>query len=264
MRRGRDWVTESKSRRRKARRRQTPGHAKPKTLAVKSPWLGLWGELAVRLGFQHWAACMPIPVYHITHLNNLASIIECRGLWCDAERVRQGLGHESIAHGHIKARRARRRVRTDAGGTLADYVPFYFAPRSPMLFTINQGNVDPALRGQQGLILHLVSTVERLVSAGPPWCFTDRHADLDYARFLTDPAALSTAIRWDVMGDDFWGRSQEQRELRQAEFLVRSHVAWEDILEIGVMNEATSVAVVELLEQHDDSTPVVVHRGWYY
>ncbi len=177
---------------------------------------------------------MTIPLYHITHRDNLGSIIGCGGLWCDAERRRHDFEHHNIAYEHIKNRRARRPVRTKAGGMLADYVPFYFAPRSPMLHTINQGNVEPALRGQQNQIVHLVTSVERLSATGRPWCFTDRHADLDYARFFDSREDLMGTIRWDVMRDDYWGRSQEQKELRQAEFLLQSHVSWDDILEIGV------------------------------
>jgi hypothetical protein len=41
----------------------------------------------------------------------------------------------------IKSRRARIEVRCRPGGKVCDYVPFYFAPRSPMLFSIQCGNV---------------------------------------------------------------------------------------------------------------------------
>lgn len=82
-----------------------------------------------------------------------------------------------IAHQHIKDRRARKAVTVAAGGTLADYVPFYFAPRSPMLFTITKGNVE-GYTGGQGQVVHLASTVEAACGLGSPWCFTDGHADM--------------------------------------------------------------------------------------
>ena len=34
---------------------------------------------------------MPTPIYHITHLNNLRSIVKQNGLWCEAERANQGI-----------------------------------------------------------------------------------------------------------------------------------------------------------------------------
>ena len=71
-----------------------------------------------------------------------------------------------------------RKVRTAAKGTLADYVPFYFAPRSPMLYTIHGGNVAGYTEGQKPVV-HLVSSVDAAVALGKPWCFTDGHADED-------------------------------------------------------------------------------------
>jgi hypothetical protein len=81
-------------------------------------------------------------VYHITHVQNLQSIIAHNGLWCDNSRQERELDTIGIAHDHIKQRRARRRVHLGAQGTLADYVPFYFAPRSPMLYAIHTGWVE--------------------------------------------------------------------------------------------------------------------------
>ena len=39
---------------------------------------------------------------------------------------------------HIKERRARKIVPIVPGETLADFVPFYFAPRSPMLYAMSK------------------------------------------------------------------------------------------------------------------------------
>lgn len=90
------------------------------------------------------------PIYHITHGRNLAAIIAAGGLWCDAQIAARGLTPLGIAHQHIKERRKQRIVPCAAGGTLADYVPFYFAPRSPMLYAIHSGYVERYDGGQSG------------------------------------------------------------------------------------------------------------------
>jgi hypothetical protein len=41
---------------------------------------------------------MPIPIYHITHGRNLSRNIQTGGLWCGAERIRQGFECVGIAH----------------------------------------------------------------------------------------------------------------------------------------------------------------------
>jgi hypothetical protein len=46
-------------------------------------------------------------VFHITHLNNLASIIQSGGLISDAIRINQKIGNQNIGYSHIKQRRCR-------------------------------------------------------------------------------------------------------------------------------------------------------------
>ena len=116
-------------------------------------------------------------LYHITHIQNLPSILAHGGLWCDNSRQERNLGTIGIAHDHIKQRRARKRVPLGAQGTLADYVPFYFAPRSPMLYAIHMGSVA-GYNGGQISVLHLVFEVEHIVRRGLTYVFTDGHADM--------------------------------------------------------------------------------------
>ncbi len=52
-------------------------------------------------------------------------------------------------------------------GTLDDHVPFYFAPRSPMLYSIHGGYVEGYVVGQRSVI-HLVSSAEAVSAAGVP------------------------------------------------------------------------------------------------
>ncbi|MBZ8182847.1 DUF4433 domain-containing protein [Oscillatoria salina IIICB1] len=85
---------------------------------------------------------MPTPIYHITHVNNLSSILNSSGLIAFNQLKQQRANYTDIAHQTIQDRRARKQVPCGAGGVLHDYVPFYFAPRSPMLYTINRGNVQ--------------------------------------------------------------------------------------------------------------------------
>src|SRR5579885_2830987 len=102
---------------------------------------------------------VPTPIYHITHLDNLPKVIAANCLCCCAIQDRRGMTHKSIAHNSIQDKRARTLVPCGPGGTLHDYVPFYFAPRSPMLYTIHRGNVPGYEDGQEPLV-HLVTSAE--------------------------------------------------------------------------------------------------------
>ena len=129
------------------------------------------------------------PIYHITHVQNLSSILERGGLLSDAKTEQSGIESVGIAHQHIKQRRARRSVPVCRRGTLADYVPFYFAPRSPMLYAIHRGAVEGYDDGQRS-ILHLTSTAELVVQSGLPFAFTEGHAEIAFSEFFDDLESL--------------------------------------------------------------------------
>lgn len=101
------------------------------------------GLSAIRIGVPTLSAFIAVTnraIYHITHADNLAQIVLEGRLWCDAQRIARGLANTNIGYSHIKARRMRHPVTVAAGGTLGEYVPFNFCPRSVMLYVVAQGH----------------------------------------------------------------------------------------------------------------------------
>lgn len=123
------------------------------------------------------------PIYHITHVTNLPGSIASGGLHCD--RAAQGMKSVNIGHKHIKERRLNRQVPVGPNGTVGDYVPFYFAPRSPMLYAISCGKVEGYTAGQQQVI-YLCSSTEAVNAANLQWVFTEGHGDMAYTDFFDD------------------------------------------------------------------------------
>jgi hypothetical protein len=201
-------------------------------------------------------------VFHITHVDNLASMAES-GLHCDAGMTEHDVTFRGIAYTGLKAQRAATPVLCEPGGTLADYVPFYFAPRSPMLYTIHRGNVAGA-EGEQSRIVHLVLDSADLFDAYD-CVFTDGHAIMDISNFYNDPADLDH-VPWNVMKERYWSQdgTGEMRRKRQAEFLVHGHVPWDRVLAIAVMDEECRALVHEALVGVAHQPQVVVRRDWYY
>lgn len=206
------------------------------------------------------------PIYHITHVSNLPGILADGGLWCDRLRATRAAGAVSIAHQHIKDRRAKRRVPVAAGGTLSDYVPFYFAPRSPMLFTISRGNVQGYSEGQQPIV-HLLSTAETAAALHKPWTFTDGHAEMMISQFFTDLGQLLEAIDWTVMQSQYWNDTRDdndRKRRRQAEFLVHEFFPWSAIRRIGVRDNTIQHRVELALLNVDPKPEIEVEPAWYY
>jgi hypothetical protein len=205
------------------------------------------------------------PIYHITHIRNLTSIIGQNGLCCDTLTAERALLPVGIAHSHIKERRARRQVLAGPGGTLADYVPFYFAPRSPMLYAINQGAVAGYAEGQRP-ILHLLASAEQIAQQQLPFAFTDGHADVALSRYFDDLQALDQ-IDWKVMQETFWNDTAEdgdRKRRRLAEFLVQHFFPWTLIEEIGVMTRQMAHDVQQILQTSAHRPQVTVYQRWYY
>ena len=78
----------------------------------------------------------PIRVFHFTHIDNLASILERGEIRCNNLLWSGDVGHTDIAHQHIQDRRSRTRVPCGPQGVLLDYVPFYFTQHSTMLLNL--------------------------------------------------------------------------------------------------------------------------------
>ncbi len=201
-------------------------------------------------------------IYHITHLDNLNGILGAQRLWSDAQRIRQGFPCTGIGHANIKERRLNRPVPVAARGRLGEYVPFYFCNRSVMLYVIFRNGVV-GYSGGQAPIVHLVSSVEAATASGRPWAFTDRHAELAYARYFDNLAYLDQ-VDWRVMPLTYWADSSETRERRQAEFLVYDWFPWHCVERIGVYNAAAVQRVEQILQSCTHRPAVEVQKSWYY
>lgn len=204
-------------------------------------------------------------IYHITHVKNLPRIVAEGGLWCDSRVAKKGLATQSVAHQHIKERRARKVVTCGPGGVVADYVPFYFAPRSPMLYAIHSNAVVGYDGGQDGVV-HLVSSVEKIVEAELEYVFTDGHAEMALSKFFADVGDLDK-VDWKVMPLTWWNDTREdpdRKRRRQAEFLVREFVPFECFTTVGVSSAAAQKITQDAFADLDDGPTVLVKSGWYY
>jgi hypothetical protein len=210
------------------------------------------------------AAPSPARVLHFTHLDHLRAVVQ-HGLLSDTTAQEKGLLSVEIGNREIKARRRRRPVPLPPGGTGADYVPLYFAPRSPMLYAIHRGNV-PEYSGGTDPLVYLVTTVERLLDLGCTVLTTDRNAVLDFATFRQGASGLDE-IDWQLMKATMWNNTVEEpdrMERRMAECLVHRVVPWEAFTEMHVRTEARRAQGEAVLKSMGARTPVRVRPDWYF
>ncbi|WP_204104258.1 MULTISPECIES: DUF4433 domain-containing protein [Spirulina sp. CCY15215] len=205
-------------------------------------------------------------IYHITHIRNLPSIIRVGGILANNRLQRQQIDYTDIAHASIQDRRAYISVPCSERGTLHDYVPFYFAARSPMLYSLNKGNIKGYTDGQTP-ILYFVTDIDEILDEEIPFTFTDGHAIMGYSEFYDNWECLEWAIDWEIMEARYWSDTDEdgdRKRRRQAEFLVYECCPWTCIKEIGVINSTMQTKVREILQTVAHQPSVTIQSSWYY
>lgn len=206
-----------------------------------------------------------IPLYHITHIENLPGILAAGGLWCDSEKLKRGVNSINIAHSELKERRMRASVPLYPSKKLGDFVPFYFANRSPMLYAIHTGFVEGYVGGQESII-YLVSSIGKMMACKTNWCFTDGHAVETVSDFYNELSDLKK-LDWDVINDWSWKNSVEdndRKRRKQAEFLIETFVPLQVFSVIGVKSRTMQERVQQLLSGQMNPLPVSIEPKWYY
>lgn len=205
------------------------------------------------------------PIYHITHMQNLAGIIARGGLIAQSGQASQGVSYCNIAHSTIQDRRSRTPVPCGPGGNLHDYVTFYFAPRSPMLYAIYRGNVDGCTAGQNDIV-YLVSSAQRVHRSGSRYVFTDGHGIMALSDFYVDLKDL-VQVDWRIMQDTYWADTNDdpdRKRRRQAEFLVHRNFDWNLVEEIAVLSQLEKNRVGSILNAAVHKPPILIRPDWYY
>lgn len=218
----------------------------------------------------------PTRLFHITAIENLGSILAAGQLHCKNYCQAQQVSYTDIAHGNIQQRRAVKRVPISPYGVVHDYVPFYFAPRSPMLFAINGGYVKGCNLTQKDIV-HLETTVTDVMNFQPPIVFTDRNASMAYTNFDSNLRELGNLVSWDLITaspnmdgfckywhDDPANGHPDRKERRQAEFLVHQQVPISVFKRIGVYNHAALTHVRHIVQQAGLNLPVTIMPDWYF
>lgn len=205
-------------------------------------------------------------IYHIAHVDRLPSIVATGGLLSDAMAQAQALGGTMIGMNHIKQRRLTElQLASHPGLFVGACVPFYFCPRSVMLYLIHRRNAELAYQGGQASIIHLQADLGAVVAwanAQPArWAFTLSNAGSYFFEDRNDLARLGE-INWAAVHANNW--SGGLKEGKQAEFLLEQHFPWHLIERIGVQSATVYRQVVNALPAHGYRPPVEVRPDWYY
>lgn len=210
---------------------------------------------------------MPVPVryntrhaYHFSSIENLDSIIEL-GLLSTNQKRQRDVTHVDVAAAGIQCRRGTMGVPGSQGRHVHDYVPFYFAQKTPMqLSVILKKNVD-----QQFLIYFAVSL--RIIDARQGVFFTNASANTDIPPLFFG-AADSTRLddlNWPVIDHNKWKYPDDnERHQKMAELLVPDLVSMGEVAYIVTWNDSFAKHIRERFAEKGVPCPQVICNQWHY
>jgi len=202
-------------------------------------------------------------IFRIIHIANVPWTLD-HGLQC---RNSQCLDPDYIDIGNpdLIGKRTGRAVPIPPGGTLSDYIPFYFTPYSPMLYNIKTGYGGMRKTPMPDIAI-LVSSLHKVAASGQPFVFTDRHAYLQTASYYNETQDLKR-VDWPLLQARDFRRDPDDPgkfERYQAEALV--HEALPVSLLLGIVCHGPTQAhkLNGELASRGLSLKVVTKPGWYF
>ncbi len=202
-------------------------------------------------------------IFRIVHRDNidwlLRNGIHCRNSNCFCEN------YINIGDPDLIAKRNVRSVEKPPGGTLNDYVPFYFTPFSPMAYNIRTGFRGIKRRANSEIVF-LQSSVERVAEAGPQFLFTNGHAYMQTTKYFANITSLKY-IDWPLLQSrDFRHDPNDlgKSDRYQAEFLVYRHLPVDALDQVVCYDSQTRCAVSTIVDTIGLNLDVVTKPELYF
>lgn len=188
-------------------------------------------------------------IYHVTHMNNLAAIIEADGLRAN---VTPTVDASSVAN-----REKRRTTAVGEATTVSDYVSFFLSPNATVWSTIRGQGSDPRLSREirdlpAADFIIMVSTVK--VATTMEVAVADGDAAHVLTNFGTTPDTNDRTLR-KLRADDAL--------ILTGELLVRESFPFDQLALIGVANDRARDAVKEILQLAAHEPKVSVYPPWF-
>jgi hypothetical protein len=209
----------------------------------------------------------PTPIYRLVHVDNLAALLARGRLHAPLHVPADGQPYRTIHNVEVQANRRVKQVPCGPGGTVHDYLPFYFGPLSVMLLQLKTGQVPGYADGPEPLV-YLRTTVQAVAQAGCPFVFTDGHGLAKFTNWFDDLAHLN-AVDWPLVRDRFWVDTMEdndRKRRKQAEFLIWQGLDWDLLDSIAVFSRAMQQRVQGIIASYPErrQAPVHVLPNLYY
>lgn len=202
-------------------------------------------------------------IFRITHRDNVPWVLK-NGLHAKNGALADP-NFRPIGNRDLIQKRTYHPVPAGPGGTLADYIPFYFTPFSMMLYNIKTGfNGVPKVPNEE--IVILVSSLRRVAELNIEFVFTDQHAYLGMAEHFTGLEHLAR-IDWPLLQTKDFKRDNDdpgKTDRYQAEALIWKHLPVHAILGICCHTETVRDGLKQRVDELGLSLDVLKKFEWYF
>lgn len=202
-------------------------------------------------------------IFRIVHIDNVPWILD-NGMHCRTSEI-QAPDYRVIGNKDLILIRGSRAVPIQPGGTLADYVPFYFTPFSPMLYNINTGFGEVERLPNEQIVI-FTSCLHQLEKIDIPYVVSDRHAYLEAAQFCNDRSSLKD-LPWQLWQQKDFTRDLDDPskfERYQAEALVFKHIPVEAFLGLVCYTPKEENLLMRMVEERALNLSIHSRQGWYF
>lgn len=201
-------------------------------------------------------------IWRIVHINNLTEILK-KGLPSRNSPI-QITNYTPLGSSEIIEKRANRTVPLSLGGTLSDYVPFYFTPFSPMMYNIHTGKGVKQYSNDELIIL--VSSLRKIEQQNIQYVFTDRHPLCELAKYYNHLDELSKIDWQSLQYRDFKRDYQDpgKTDRYQAEALVYKHLPIDCLEAIICYTDKLKLQIDKMVSEAGVNVKVVTRSRWYF
>ena len=207
-----------------------------------------------------------VKLYRIIHIDNLDYILRL-GKLTTYNSMEADPDYKGIGESELIGLRAEHTITTlNSGNTVnpsRDYLPFYLAPRSVMLYRIQTGHKVAKIEAKD--IVYLVYRLSDILT-DISYLFTDGHGYANITRWFDDTAFLHE-LDWEVINSTQWKNTEEdsdRQRRKQAEFWIEDEISLNKIQGIAVYNEETKAKVEAICKQNNKEIEIRIVKSYYY
>ena len=197
--------------------------------------------------------------FRITHIKNISHIAKCGIVKASSplhDKKFVNIGDSQV----IKLRKGK----VVKGYHIGEYIPFYFGPRSPMLYVIQHG-YNGVQRVEPEEIVYCVIKLDDLITDGIECIFTDGHALSFLTSFYTkdDLVKIDSKVKYDDVYSSQWNLEEDNdlKRRKEAELLIKDDLPAKYIKGYVVYNENSRQS---LIGKGINENMIVVKSNYYF